>query len=128
MTLGILSTSRLFAPAIALFLTFQDPVRTDATPPNPDDFVVGTKLLALYESDSGGCRKFDLRNVDANANSLQEIIITWQGDSGQPDTWTSCEIWSSQHVIRECHIKRIQVREKNANVGSSTHRMSQLKL
>jgi len=101
-------------------------VRTDVTPPHPDDFVVTNRSLALYESDGGGCKKFDLRNVDANPNSKQSIVVVWQGVTGETDPVTSCEIWPGQHVIRECYIKRITVTETNLQLGRSTHRMSRI--
>jgi hypothetical protein len=126
MTISLLFPGCVLAPAIALVISSQDPVRTDVTPPHPDDFVVTNHSLALYESDGGGCKKFDLRNVDANPSSKQSITIVWQGVTGEPDPVSGCEIWPGQHVIRECFIKRIIVTETNRQLGSSTHRMSRI--
>ena len=126
MTIGLLLPGCVLAPAIALVLSSQDPVRTDVTPPHPDDFVVTNTPLALYESDGAGCKKFDLRNVEANPNSKQAIVVVWQGGPGEPDPFTSCDLSPGQHVIRECYIKKIVVTESNRLLGSSTHRMSRI--
>lgn len=120
------ATASLLA-VLAALPAFQDPGRTDVTPPNPDDFLVTQQPLAIYESDGGGCKKFDLGNVDANVNSQQHITVTWESPvTGEADPSTTCELRPGQHVIRECHIKRIIVREQK--LPSSTHRMSRIKL
>lgn len=126
MTISLLFPGCVLAPAIALVISSQDPVRTDVTPPHPDDFVVTNSMLAIYESDGGGCKKFDLRNVDASPSSKQSITVVYEGVNGEPDPVSGCAIFPGQHVIRECFIKRIIVTEMNPLLGSSTHRMSRI--
>lgn len=79
----------------------------DPPKPDPKDFKLTPKALEIWASDGSHCHKFKITNVDADANSKQEITIRWSDGTSFTGTLKPGEA----PIEKQCKINSVTARE-----------------